>query len=248
MKKTNFFCFMLVMLVSCSEREEEKLTVACAANFEEAADSLLNVFESKNNIETELIINASGSLTAQIEAGAPYHIFISANKSYPEELYQKNITEKPEVFAVGNLVFVYPKADKFEHLDTYLLSDQVGKIALADPEIAPFGKAAVQYLQSVELFDTLESKIVYGDNIGQVNQFFTSGAVDVMFSSNSFIQALADDEDAVHIYTGYDNIYHSAVMVVTDDRTAQSNSREFMEFLRGSESSKILEYFGYSTK
>jgi molybdate transport system substrate-binding protein len=236
---------IIVLVCSCQGENDENLRVACAANLELGMDSIIEVFEENNSIDCELIVGASGILSSQIETGAPFDIFISADKSYPQNLYDKKLTSKPVHLKSSKMVMVNLTNLNYTEIDSFLIDQRVSKIGMADPEVAPFGRAAKEFLEKNSLWNQVKNKIVYAESVAQLNHFISSKAVDVAFSSEAFISQSETKYDFYKLSkTDYTPIEQYYVQVMRTGRVSYS-SGVFAEFLQSDTSSKILEYFGY---
>src|SRR6476620_3945938 len=154
----HLFCFSLLLLLSAAAFAQQ-LHIAVAANAQFVANKLKEAFKKETGIDAELTISSSGKLTAQIEQGAPFNIFLSADMKYPEELYSKGLTtDKPQVYAYGALVLWTIKDINLTSDLSILLNNNVQKIAIANPKLAPYGEAAVQALTKQNLLPQIQSR------------------------------------------------------------------------------------------
>src|SRR6476660_7976296 len=137
MKK--FILVFYILLLTLSSFAKTKLTVAAAANVQYVMNELAKDFENSTGIKTDIILNSSGKLTAQIKEGAPYDVFVSADMNYPQELYKSGYAvDSPKVYANGLLVLWTTQTGIKPETDLQLLtSGSVKKIAIANPETAP---------------------------------------------------------------------------------------------------------------
>jgi molybdate transport system substrate-binding protein len=150
-----FFFFLLVSVTSFAQG----LKVAAAANLQSIIKVLGADFTKRTGIEIEPIIGSSGNLSAQITNGAPFDLFLSADMSFPQKLYEGGFaTAKPVVYASGSLIICSTKNLGFENWERLLLTPAVKKIAIANPAIAPYGKAAQQVLTLRGVLSEIHSK------------------------------------------------------------------------------------------
>jgi molybdate transport system substrate-binding protein len=241
--------FVLIFLLSCSvEKDKDTLTIACAANMQFAMDSIAVLFEEDFGISCEVTYGSSGMLTTQIESGAPYDLFISANAAYPDRLYQLKEGEKPVQYANGRLLFVYPKEKEFNNLESVLLDETIRQIGVADDRTAPYGIAAMTYLKGMENFSLIEPKLVVGESIGQVNQYITTGAVDAAFTSYAFRTKFEKDYQFFEVDQAYFNpIVQKAMTLYIDDNEIPAAADKMMAYLQTGKCKAVLNYFGYLT-
>ena len=232
---------------------DKKVTVAVAANMQYAMSALKAKFEKETGIKVEVILGSSGKLTQQIQEGAPFDIFISADTKYPQTLWQgKFTTDTPKVYAKGVLVLWTVRNDLKPQANLQvLLADNVKKIAIANPKTAPYGLAAKEILKHYKLYDVLQKKLVYGESIAQTNQFIMSQSADIGFTAKS---AVVSDEmrgkgSWVEIdHKAYNDIDQAAVLLKHGTETNKEASEKFYTYLFSGEAKKIYTQFGYIVK
>lgn len=173
------------------------VAVVAASDLQHSFDALREGFAKEHpNITVTVSYGASGSLTAQIKEGAPFDVFFSADMSYPEALAALGLVSEDGVrpYAVGELVIWAPPgspAPPAEDGLAALVSPSVHHIAIANPQHAPYGRAAVAALKALGLYDAVAPKLVYGENISQTTQLTQSGAAELGFISRSMTLAPA---------------------------------------------------------
>ncbi len=157
------------------------LRVAAAADLEPVLPPILVQFEKNTGIHAEATYQSSATLTAQIENGAPFDVFLSADLSFPKRLIDAGLADSttPITYARGTLVLWERKDSKLSPPSLDLLrSSALQRLAIANPERAPYGRAAVAALQSLKLYDALMPRLVTAENIAQAAQFADSGNAD----------------------------------------------------------------------
>jgi molybdate transport system substrate-binding protein len=170
---------------SSGAAEHQVLTIAAASDLKFALDEWVREFRAKNpGTEVRVTYGSSGNFSAQLANGAPFDLFLSADVSYPRTLAEQGLVHESGVFlyAVGRLVVWVPK-------DSPLAVEQLGmkallepgakRIAIANPQHAPYGRAAVAAMKSQGVYDAVQDRLVLGENIAQTAQFVQSGAADV---------------------------------------------------------------------
>lgn len=179
------------------------IRIAAAANLSDVLPEIIDSYKAEHNLpnqEIEVTFGSSGKLYAQVVAGAPYDLFLSANQTYAEklasELKSVDPAHKPFTYARGQLA-LYSVTKPVEPLDkmtlTALLQEQPkSKIAIANPELAPYGESAKAFLQAQNLYDSLmaEKRIIQGENIGQTFQYAHTGNTDYGFVAQSQVTAV----------------------------------------------------------
>jgi molybdate transport system substrate-binding protein len=183
-----FFC--LRSNLRAAEQEVAKpvnptvVTVAAAADLKFAFDELVQEFNDKNpSIKINTTFGSSGNFFSQLQSGAPFDLFLSADAQYPRKLAEAGLgADDVFLYAVGRIAVWVPKSSTIdvEKLGIKALFEpSVRKIAIANPEHAPYGRAAVAALKSLKVYDQVQSKLVFGENIAQAAQFVQSGAADI---------------------------------------------------------------------
>ena len=244
-------CIFLVSalsLHSCSDSSEKKITIATSANMQFVMKELVEDFKLRTNIDCDLIIASSGKLTAQIVEGAPYNLFVAANLMYPEHIHNQGLTAKtPEIYAYGKLVLWSVKPSFSPALDL-LDQEVVEKIAIANPQTAPYGEAAIEVLKKNHLFDSVKEKLVYGESIAQTNQFIVTGAATVGFTSLSVVRSelMRNKGSWIPIEEADYQPIAQGVVIINQDQMQDRLSEEFYNYLFSEEAGEILEDFGYS--
>jgi molybdate transport system substrate-binding protein len=157
-----------------------EVVVAAAADLKFAMDSLISIFSAQNpSIAIKITYGSSGSFFEQINNGAPFDIFFSADIDYPQKLKDANKTLTPVTqYATGHLVLWSKTVDPSRQQMNTLLDNAVKKIAIANPAHAPYGKRAEETLHYYNLYDKIKEKLVFGENISQTAQYAQSGAAD----------------------------------------------------------------------
>jgi len=158
-----------------------EVVVAAAADLKFAMDSLIAIFSAQNpSIAVKPIYGSSGSFFEQINNGAPFDIFFSADIDYPKRLKEANKTlGDVTLYGTGQLVLWSRTLDPSRDKINTLLNSAVNKIAIANPAHAPYGKRAEETLHYYKVYDKIKDKLVFGENIAQTAQYAQSGAADI---------------------------------------------------------------------
>lgn len=254
-----FLILLLAMIIpgcrkgSSSEKSSPVLTVAAASNVQYAMEALVRDFEASNGVKVDLIISSSGKLAAQIGQGAPYHVFVSADEKYPAALARKGLTGvDPEVYAYGALVlWTLQKEIKLSSGMGILAQSSIGKIALANPDLAPYGEQSIRVLENLGILTQLRPKLVFGENISQTSQYILSGACDLGFTAKSIVLApeLKGKGTWVEVpRETYQPIAQAAVITRQGIARLPKESQTFFTYLRSEQARAILTQFGYTFK
>lgn len=249
MAKLQIFIFIICIgLFSCGDISKPKLTIATAANMQFVMHELTNSFTSKMNIECDIIVGSSGKLTAQIIQGAPFDLFVSANMTYPEDLYKKGFTtEKPKVYALGSLVLWSTSIQEELSLEI-LKSDNIKHIALANPKIAPYGISAIEVLKNEDLYELVKNKLVYGESVSQTNQFIYSEVAEIGFTAKSVVLSPNGKQydNWIEMNRKSYSPIQQGVVILNNRKIYQVEAHKFYDFLTSSEGAEILKKFGYT--
>jgi len=250
LRKNILLIFPFILLFfSCENKNSTKLRIATSANMQFVIKDLVKHFSDTTGIECEIIISSSGKLTAQINEGAPFDVFVSANMKYPNDLYNKGLTlGKPKIYAFGKLVLWTMKEDISPYI-LNLTNAPIKHIAIPNPKTAPYGKAALEVLNFVDIFEKTKEKLVYGESISQVNQFINSEAVEIGFTSLSVVISPQIKGKGTYKMID-DSYYHSiaqGIVCIKSDTPKEKNALKFSDFLFSEKSKEILNTFGYST-
>lgn len=240
---------MTLLLFASAMTHAETLTIAVAANVRYAYDELATGFNKETGIAVRSVSGSTGKIASQIKSGAPYDVFISADNETPDALFKDGLAEtKPRVYAYGVLV-LWTNKDFDLGKGLPLLADaKVQKIAIANPKLAPYGRASMQALASAKLDAAVESKLVYGESISQATQFVDSGAADIGFIAKSVVIApvMAGKGKWVEVPKGSYEPIAQAVVVLKHSAGAQStNARKFADYLFTPKARAILAKYGY---
>ena len=239
-----------VLFVCSSSWAQSALTVAAAANLGPALREISAQFEKQSGIHVALVFGSSGNLTTQIEHGAPYDVFLSANMSYPEQLAKEGLAEPESLrrYAVGKLV-LWAKKDSHIDLDHLgersLLAPEVRRIAIANPVHAPNGTAAMKYLKAANVYDQLKDKLVMGEDVAQAAQFVISGNAQIGIIPLSL--ALAPNMVATGRYHPLPKTAPSVEQgaIVITRSANQSVAEKFLEFMKSPDAVVTLRRYGY---
>ncbi len=242
----------LLMLFAATLASAQEITVAAAADMSAALPELVDAYTKKTGQTVKLSFGASGNLTNQIENGAPFDIFFSADEQYPQQLIKEGLASKDTLYryAVGRLVLWIPNDSPLVLSELgikALLDPSIKKIAIANPATAPYGRAAEATLRHYEIYDKVSSRLVVGENIRQAAQFVQSGNAQAGLIALS--HALAPALNAQGRYwkvplDAYPTLNQAAVVLTRSKE--QDAARKFLDFLRTPEATSLLTSYGFS--
>ncbi|MBE0491248.1 MAG: molybdate ABC transporter substrate-binding protein [Sulfurospirillum sp.] len=241
---------VLVLLFLASSVMAGSINIAVAANVSYAMDALISKFnESNPDTKVQVTLGSSGKLTAQIKNGAPYQVFLSANMKFPQALYDANIAiTKPIIYAQGSLAMLSDKKIDFTQGIDVITQDSVAKIAIANPQTAPYGKAALEAITKKGLLERTEKKFVYAESITQTVAYALTAA-DIGFIAKSSLysskmQQYKQNEHWVEVdatlYTPIDQ-----GIVILKNATENQEAKAFYDFILSESAKVIFRKFGY---
>lgn len=246
MKKIIFIAFLAVILFSCKQ-EKNTVTVAAAADLQYALDDIKADFCKENpDINVEIIYGSSGNAYQQIANKAPFDIYFSADIMYPQKLDSLGLSAtKPKLYAIGFLVLWTQKSFVKPHIDL-LTSKYVKKIAIANPKHAPYGKRAIEFLKSYNLYKKINNKLVEGENISQAAQFVISGNAEIGILALSL--ALSPEMTKKGNYILIDENTYSpleqAYIIIKGSET-KKEVLKFYDFIESSQARKQFVKYGF---
>jgi molybdate transport system substrate-binding protein len=229
-----------------------ELTVAAAADLSAALKEIGDGYEKKTGVKIKLSFGASGALTQQIQNGAPFDLFFSADMDYPRQLITAGDADGASLYpyAIGKLVLWVP-ADSPLDLDrggmNVLLDPTVKKIAIANPQHAPYGRAAVAALKHAGLYDRVADRLVMGENVSQAAQFAESGNAQAGFVALAHAVAPGMRGKGKYWEVPADS-YPPLVqgVVVLSHSQHKKEAADFLEYIKTKESSELLRKYGFT--
>lgn len=238
---------LAVLLGSCQTRKPDAgpLIVAAAANLTSVFGEVGSAFKAKTGLEVSFSFGSTAELAQQITHGAPYDVFAAADVEHIDSLVSsgKLVADSQAIYALGQLALWIPKgeASGIRELKD-LAGQQVRYIAVAQPDLAPYGRATIEVLRTTGVWDAVQSKIVYANNISQTRQIAASGNAEAAFTAYSLV--LRDSGTVLKIDPHlYQPIKQAVAIVAASSRVAEA--RQFRSFLLGAEGRTILEKAGY---
>jgi molybdate transport system substrate-binding protein len=251
MREFLIFC-LLLMSISChlrpsnnSKPDHPELVVAAAANLTEAFAEIGPRFTSKTGVRVVFSFGATADLAKQIENGAPFDVFASADAGHVDQLEQRGLIAPGSraLYARGRLVMWLPSGSS---LKVAKISDITAKdferIAIAKPDIAPYGEAAVESLRALGIWSQVESRVIYAQNVSQAKQYASTGNAEVAFIP----LALVKPGEGTYIEVPEES--HKPIdqaLGIVNDSQKQGEAWKFLEFLLGKEGQDLLSKYGY---
>jgi molybdate transport system substrate-binding protein len=234
------------------QNDSGELTVAAAADLSAAMKEIGNNYERNAGVRLKLSFGSSGMLTQEIQNGAPFDVFLSADMDYPRQLVATGAADPNSLlqYAVGKLVLWVPSDSRLDlqHQGMNVLLDPaVKKIAIANPQHAPYGRAAVAALKHAGLYDRVSDRLVMGESVAQAAQFVESGNAQAGFVAlahavapgmqgrGKFWQVPAD---------AYPPLAQGAVVLTHSQRNEQAMA--FLHYLQSNEAMEVLRKYGFT--
>ena len=229
----------------------EVINIALAANVSYAIDEIKKEFALLHpKIQLNITLGSSGKLTAQIQHGAPYQLFMSANMQYPQALYENSLAvTKPLIYAQGSLAFLSVKKLDFSKKMALLEDENISKIAIANPKTAPYGKAALEALKNAHIYNKVKKKLIYGESISQTISY-TVRATDIGLVAKSalfspkmrrFKKGINWVDVESKLYTPIDQ----GIVILKNGKNS-SGVQAFYDFILSQDAKKIFKDFGYT--
>jgi molybdate transport system substrate-binding protein len=229
----------------------QELTVAAAADLQFAFQDVAARFQKDTGQSAKLIFGSSGNFFTQIQNGAPFDVFFSADIDYPRKLEAAGLAEPGTLYpyATGKIVLWVPNESKLDLGKglRVLLDPSIGKIALANPEHAPYGRAAVAAIKHENIYDKVSGKFVLGENISQAASFITSGSADIGIVALSLALAPAMKQKGRYVEISadaYPPLEQAAVILKSSQK--KDVARQFIDFLKTPPILELLRSYGFS--
>ncbi|MBV1911824.1 MAG: molybdate ABC transporter substrate-binding protein [Kangiellaceae bacterium] len=254
MQGTRLFLIVLMSnFICCLPILAEPLKIAVASNFLQPAKVLAAKFESVSGHKTLMSSGSSGKLFVQITRGAPFDIFLSADSEKPASLLKSGLAKKGslQTYAMGRLSVWFKRCEY--PIELANLNDaSINKVAIANPKLAPYGKASKQLLQKYGLWRQISTKLVFPENISQVSQLASMRVVDAAIIATSQRSALLENfaesdpkSCLVELNPGdYSPIKQQLVIIKNSQQ--QVIAEEFSQFLRTKNTQSLIKKMGYS--
>lgn len=228
----------------------QELSVAAAADLQFAMEDIAGRFQKETGKTVKPIYGSSGNFYQQIQNGAPFDVFLSANLDYPKKLEAAGLAEPGTYYeyARGKLVVWVPSDSKLDLSSGMkaLLNPSVKKIAIANPQHAPYGQAAVAAMQQEKIYDGLKDKFVLGENISQTASFVASGAADagILALSLAISPNMKSKGRYVEVPAGEYPPIEQACVIVTSSKSKVA-AREFLSFVKTAAIREVLRSYGF---
>lgn len=255
-------CILLVASIVLSvtagwaqeKKRADEITVAAASDLSIALKEIGDSYEKKAGVKVNFSFGASGALTQQIQNGAPFDLFFSADMDYPRQLIAAGEADGATLYqyAVGRLVLWVPEGSPLdvEHKDmSVLLDPSVKKIAIANPQHAPYGRAAVAALKHDGVYDRVADRLVLGENVSQAAQFVESGNAQAGFVA--LAHAVAPGMGGKGKYWEVPAEDYPPLLqgvVVLSHSQHKREAAQFLEYVKTKESADLFQKYGFKQR
>jgi len=231
----------------------QEITVAAAADLQFAMQDVAARFQQETGKTVKLIYGSSGNFFQQIQNGAPFDMFFSANLDYPKKLEAAGLIEPGSYYqyAKGKIVIWVPKESKLDLSSgiRVLLDPSIKKIAVANPQHAPYGQAAVAAMQKEDVYEKVKDKVVLGENISQTASFVVSGSADVGIVALSL--ALSPNMKDKGRYAEIPGDEYPAIeqaCVIISSSVNKETARRFLAFVKTAAIADVLRSYGFEVQ
>ncbi|MEM9016240.1 MAG: molybdate ABC transporter substrate-binding protein [Verrucomicrobiota bacterium] len=242
--KWNWLSFLAVTFLCSCRDDDTDFTLAVASNFRMAAEELANDFRNRHGIAPSIVSGSTGKLTSQIRNGAPFDIFLSADAASPSSLQKDGFGGRTESFlyATGTLVLYssFPGLDVDE--GAFLAEGEFRHLAIANPEFAPYGRAARETLESLGLWREIEEKLVRGESIAQSWHFTDTGHAELGFVAASQLVRREDLGSSWIVPADLHTPIEQHALLLRDSEPAN----QFILYLKSTEAAAIIRAHGYT--
>jgi molybdate transport system substrate-binding protein len=229
----------------------QEITVAAAADLQFAMQEVGARFQQESGKSVKLIYGSSGNFTQQLQNGAPFDMFFSANLDYPKQLDAAGLAEPGTFYqyAIGKIVVWVPNDSKLDPSSglKVLLDPSIKKIAIANPQHAPYGKAAVAAMQKENIYDQVKDKFVLGENISQTATFVASGSADVGIIALSLaLSPNMKDKGRYAEVPGGDYPPIEQACVIMRSSKNKDVARQFLKFIQSPPIKELFKKYGFT--
>jgi len=242
---------LLAVLLTSTCARAQAVKVAAAADLKFAMAELAAQFEKQSGTKLDVTYGSSGNFLTQIQNGAPFDLFFSADSEYPKKLEAAGLAEPGTLreYAVGHIVIWTPSGSDINAVKDgwkCLLDPRVKKIAIANPEHAPYGRAALAAIKKAGIYEQVQDKLVYGENISQAAEFVQSGNAQagIVALSLAMSPAMKNGNRWEIPADSYPPIKQAVVLLKTSNN--KDAARRFLEVVSGAQGREILRRFGFT--
>jgi molybdate transport system substrate-binding protein len=242
---------LLIMSALTGSLMAQEISVAAAADLQFALRDVASRFEKETGSKVQIVFGSSGNFFAQIQSGAPFDVFFSADVEYPKKLEEAGLGDPGSIYqyATGKIVLWTRRESGLDLKDglKVVLDPRVKKVAIANPQHAPYGRAAVAALQHESLYEKVKDKLVFGENVSQAAQFADSGnaEVGIIALALAVAPAMRDRGKYVEVPTDFYLPLRQACVVLKGS-LKKAAAQAFVDFLKKPEIVELMRSYGFS--
>jgi molybdate transport system substrate-binding protein len=225
----------------------DPLLILAASDLQFALRDIAALFEQETGRKVTLSLGSTGNFAAQIEHGAPADIFFAADRSFVDRLARQGLVrpEARQLYAVGRIALVPASGAPLAATSLEDLSrPEISRIAIANPEHAPYGRAAKQALESRQLWSQVAPRVVYGENVAQAFQFVQTGNVDAGIVALSIVMGVPGTPHTLVDDSLHDPLLQEAAILARSRRPDEA--RQFLDYVNGPSGRPIMERYGFT--
>ena len=250
MNPIKYILLTLMALYVSASLAQTAPTVAAASDLKFALEEIAANYKADKGQEVRLVFGSSGVLWQQIKNGAPFGLLMSADEAYIDDLYKNGLTvDQGSLYAIGRITLLQKKGNPIK-----LATDKDGlikaiteakKIAIANPEHAPYGRAAKEYLIGIGVWDLAQPKLVFGENISQATMFALTGSADFAIAALSL--AISPQVQVQSTYVLIPDHFHKPLrQKMALIKNSASSAKDFYQYLQESKSRQIMSRYGFT--
>ena len=239
----------LLALYASASLAQPAPTVAAASDLKFALEEIAANYKVDKKQEVRLVFGSSGVLWQQVKNGAPFGLLMSADEAYIDDLSKNGLTvDQGSLYAIGRIALLQKKGNPIklatDRDDLIKAITEAKKIAIANPEHAPYGRAAKEYLMSIGVWDLAQPKLIFGENISQATMFVLTGSADFAISALSL--AISPQVQVQSTYVLIPNQLHKPLrQKMALIKNSASSAKDFYQYLQESKSRQIMGRYGF---
>ena len=250
MKSISLFALLILLNSSLVLAEETRIAAAASLTF--VLEEIVDQFQKETGHKIKISYASSGTLTRQIEQGAPFEIFLSADETYIERLDQQKLTrDRGDIYAYGQLALIVPNKQKGSAMNLSMIAKgleekTIKHFSIPNPELAPYGRIAKQALERSDLWDKVSPILITGENASQAAMYMSTGSVDAALLPHS-LAIILQKKNISHLQLVskdlYDPLNHRMVLLKHPGKLAQA----FYNYLLHPEAQQIFSRHGFGS-
>lgn len=244
-----FFLVLLALYVSASLAQKVP-TIAAASDLKFAVEEIAANYKVDKGQDVKLVFGSSGVLWQQVKNGAPFGLLMSADEAYIDDLYKNGLTvDKGSLYAIGRIVLLEKKGSPIKlGTDKEVLIQAIKaakKIAIANPDHAPYGRAAKEFLTNAGVWDLAQPKLVFGENISQATMFALTGSADFAISALSLASSPQIQTQSTSVLIP-DSLHKPLKQKMALVKNNVASANDFYHYLLEPKSKQVMARFGFS--